>query len=221
MFDPFTRETDGRRKTLTEQGTGLGLSIVKKIVDMMNSTIQVESSPGKGTKMTVRFSCPDVPEAENTVRETQPAVQETDGRTGKQTVIGKTEEKNLCILLAEDHDMNAEIAQRLLKKNGFESVRAEDGKKAAEIFGRSLKGTFAAILMDIQMPVMNGYEATKAIRAMRRRDAKDIPIIAMTADAFEEDIQKCLDAGMNAHIAKPIDPVKMGQTIREAIAGRQ
>jgi len=221
MFDSFTRETDGWRKTLTEQGTGLGLSIVKKILDMMNSTIEVESSPGKGTKMTVRFVCPDVPEEVNAVRETQPAAPESDVRVGKQTVIHTAEEKNPCILLAEDHDMNAEIAQRLLKKTGFESVRAEDGKKAAEIFRKSPKGTFAAILMDIQMPVMNGYEATKAIRAMRRRDAKDVPIIAMTADAFEEDIQKCLDAGMNAHIAKPIDPVKMGQTIRETIAERQ
>ena len=124
------------------------------------------------------------------------------------------------ILLAEDNDLNWEIAEDLLSEAGFELERAENGKICVEKFEQSQEGFYDAVLMDIRMPVMNGYEAAEAIRAVGRRDA-DIPIIAMTADAFSEDIKKCLDCGMNAHISKPIDIADVMRILERYITERQ
>ena len=121
------------------------------------------------------------------------------------------------LMLVEDNELNAEIAQMLLEDNGAVVTLVEDGRQALNLFQEKPEGTFDAILMDVMMPVMNGLDATKAIRKLKRPDAKTIPVIAMTANAFEEDVRKCLDAGMNAHLAKPLDMEQVKQTIWEQI----
>ena len=123
------------------------------------------------------------------------------------------------VLLAEDNDLNWEIAEELLAERGLALERAENGQICVEMFQKADKGYYDAILMDIRMPVMTGYEATEAIRALDRPDAKEIPIIAMTADAFAEDMQKCLDCGMNAHMAKPIDVDVVARILEKYIRG--
>jgi len=204
LFDPFTQEM--RDDVSLTRGTGLGLAIVKKLLDLMGCSINVNSTPGKGTVFSIRgeFDCvPAETSEKGSGRDALPEKKESlDGRH---------------ILLCEDHPLNREIATALLEEKKAIVSIAENGKKGVEIFGKSPEGYFDAILMDIRMPVMDGYEATKAIRAMDRADAETVPVIAMTADAFTEDIQKCLDMGMNAHIAKPIDPVKLFRTIGSLI----
>jgi PAS domain S-box-containing protein len=201
MFDPFTREYAAAGPLLTEQGTGLGLAIVKRIVDIMGGSITVKSEAGRGTVITVSFICPEAepPEAQSG---SSPDEAEDDS-----PLRG-------TVLVAEDHPMNAEIAQRLLESFGLKVVRAENGAKAAELFSKSAPGEFAAVLMDIQMPVMNGYRASAKIRSLKRPDAKTIPIIAMTADAYSEDVDKCFKAGMDAHVPKPIDAKLLRRTLR-------
>ena len=201
MFEPFSQEHQSRFYNI--QGTGLGLSIVKNIVALMHGTISVQSELGKGS--TFEVNLPEIPvvtlKGEVVVQE-RPAV----------SLAGKH------ILLAEDNELNYEIARAILQERGKAIVeRAENGEEAVRMFQKAPRGTYDVILMDIRMPVMDGFMATRAIRKLDREDAPQIPIIAMTADAFAEDIQRCNEAGMNGHISKPIDPTKMLLVIGESI----
>ena len=188
VFEEFAQEDSDVRTQY--HGVGLGMAIVKKYVDMMGGTISVQSKKHEGTTFTV-----DIP------------LEITDKECNKSDT-GFSEKVNLTgvnVLLAEDNELNAEIATVQLEEFGMNVERAVDGKNAVEIFRNHPEGTFDVILMDIMMPEMNGYEAVKVIRAMNDRpDGKNIPIIAMTANSFAEDVQASLDAGMNAHLSKPI-----------------
>ena len=201
VFEEFAQEDSDARTQY--HGAGLGMAIVKKYVDMMGGTISVQSKKHEGTTFTV-----DIP------------LEITDKECNKSDT-GFSEKVNLTgvnVLLAEDNELNAEIATVQLEEFGMNVERAVDGKNAVEIFRNHPEGTFDVILMDIMMPEMNGYEAAKAIRAMNDRpDGKTIPIIAMTANSFAEDVQASLDAGMNAHLAKPLDIEKVKKTICEQI----
>jgi len=202
VFDPFAQE---RRRGYESLGTGLGLSIVKQLVDLMGGTIQVQSEVGRGSTFTVRLHLAAAPSGE-TAEPGRPPVREGAAPVRR-------------VLLCEDNALNREIAQALLKNEGISADAAEDGGEGVRLFAASGAGTYDAILMDLRMPVMDGYQATRAIRALNREDAKTVPIIAMTADAFEEDVQRCLEAGMNAHIAKPFDPETLYRTLSE-LSGR-
>ncbi|MGN0650980.1 MAG: hybrid sensor histidine kinase/response regulator [Oscillospiraceae bacterium] len=188
IFDEFSQENSGARTQY--KGTGLGMSITKRYVEMMGGTISVESEQGAGTTVTVEIPL-ELTAAENVPQDVMPT--EHADLTG------------VKVLLAEDNDLNAEIASVQLESCGMKITRTTDGKETYEAFANSPAGTFDIILMDIMMPNMNGYEAARAIRATaNREDARTIPIIAMTANAFAEDVQASFDAGMNAHIAKPL-----------------
>lgn len=195
IFEPFVQEHSDARTVYS--GTGLGMSIVKKIIDRMNGTIVVTSKEGEGSTfvITLPFEIAEKPEE-------IPA--EMDGEVN---IAG------LHLLLAEDNELNAEIARTLLEDEGAITTIVNDGQQAVDIFSRNKPGTFDAILMDIMMPEMDGLSATKAIRALDREDAKTIPIIAMTANAFDEDEKKCMEAGMNAHLVKPLDIQKMKEAV--------
>lgn len=210
MFEPFTQDFENSGRATLEGGTGLGLSIVKRIVDLMGGTIRTTSEIGKGTDILVSFPADMADEKEiEAYRKERDAYSAREGRRLRG-----------CALLAEDNKINAEIAIRLLTNLGLEIIWAANGRKAVECFENSRPGDFRIILMDIQMPVMNGYEATKAIRALKRPDAQTIPIIAMTADAFSEAIRKCGEAGMNGHIAKPLDVGKLKSTLERVLGER-
>lgn len=202
MFEPFTQEESELKHPTEELGTGLGLSIVKRIVDFMHGTITVESKLGKGSRFVVEFDLDEYAGNDQDNKKVNNQVDLENIPTGK-------------ILIAEDHPINAEIALRMLKEFGLDAERVENGKKAVERFNSSAPGEFKIILMDIQMPVMNGIEATKSIRKLKREDSKSIPIIAMTADAYLEDVNRCIDAGMNDHIAKPINKDIVFATIKK------
>ena len=189
MFEPFTQENAGARSVYG--GTGLGMSITKSLVDKMGGTIGVESKQGVGTTYTITLPFA----IDNTATE-EPERQQTD-----LTVL-----RGRQVLLAEDNALNMEIMEFLLNDVGIKVTKAADGQQAVEAFAASPVGGFDAILMDVMMPVQDGHEATRAIRAMDRPDAKSIPIFAMTANAFAEDRLKALQAGMNEHLSKPIDP---------------
>lgn len=194
LFEPFTQEM--RNDNSETRGTGLGLAIVKKLLDLMGCKISVKSEMGKGTTFRLygEFVC--VP---------APILSKQQTQANPEKII--TRLAGLHVLLCEDHPLNREIAKTLLNEEHVLVSIAEDGQQGLREFANSAIGFYNAILMDVRMPVMNGLEATRRIRALDRADAKTIPIIAMTADAFEDDIQKCLDAGMNGHIAKPINPI--------------
>ena len=200
IFDSFSRE---RNTTLGKvAGTGLGMSIVKKLVDMMHGTITVESELGKGSKFSVTL---EHKIADAAYYEKKPDV--TTSSVQKELLKGKH------ILLAEDNDLNAEIATVILSNMGFVVERVEDGVQCVRQLVARPAGTYDVILMDIQMPNMDGYKATQAIRRFEDKQKASIPIIAMTANAFEEDRQNAFKAGMNGHIAKPIDVEKVEQTL--------
>jgi signal transduction histidine kinase len=193
LFEPFSQES--RSDVSATRGTGLGLAIVKKMVDRMGGRISVASKIGAGTTFTVELEIDCVPP--------QTVSAESAGLTaakGAASLAGKH------ILLCEDHPLNQEIAVAMLRDKQMQTEVAENGRRGVELFKRSGAGFYDAILMDIRMPVMDGYEAAREIRALDRPDAKTVPIIAMTADAFTDDVQKCFEAGMNGHTAKPIDP---------------
>ena len=199
IFEEFTRE-----RTSTESkvvGAGLGLPIVKALIDLMGGTIQVESERGKGSKFEVIL--PFEIASEEEVKDSYVKKEEK--------LYNRSKEKR--ILLAEDNELNAEIAITILEENGFKVERAEDGCKCVELFSEKPAGYYSTILMDIQMPNMDGYTASRKIRGMEREDAKAIPIIALTANAFDEDRNKAFAAGKNGHIAKPIDVGRMVRTI--------
>ena len=202
MYSEFTRGTDTRVNKI--QGSGLGLCIVKQMTDLMGGTIDVQSEVGKGTTFIVKLTLKYL--SENNTQ-----------HTGKNDAVDFDKAQGLHILLAEDNDLNYEIACEFLTTYGVEVTRAENGKIETELFEHAQPGTFDLILTDVQMPIMDGLEATRQIRAMQRPDAKTIPIIAMTANAFAEDIQACREAGMDAHIAKPIDIKVMYKTIFEVL----
>ena len=193
MFEPFSQEykNPGRDKVVT--GSGLGLSIVNRLVKLMGGTISVNSELGRGTHIAVSFT------AETVITEKE----EKEEKAEESEAL--PEKINGQILLAEDNEINAEIETRMLESLGAEIVRAENGEEAADIFAASEPFTFACILMDIQMPVMDGYEATVKIRELHRSDAKEIPIIAMTADAFSAAMERSRKAGMNDYITKPLN----------------
>ena len=193
IFEPFTQEHQGARTHYN--GTGLGMSIVKKLVDQMKGTIVVDSQIGKGT--VVRITLPL--QIDGTWR-AQPVDTEQNLRSN---IAG------MCVLLVEDNEINCEIVEFMLKEAGAEVVTANDGQVAVDTFMASDPGTFDCVLMDLMMPVMSGYEATRVIRGMNRTDAKAVPIIALSANTFEEDIALAKDAGMNEHLAKPIDIRKL------------
>lgn len=201
LYEPFAQE---HRTGYEASGTGLGLSIVKRFVDLMGGTITVDTVKNKGTCFKVRLCFPDAPLPAPASKTSVPV---TD------TSIFQSRR----VLLCEDNLLNQEIACALLKDKGMSVVTAADGKTGLQIFSTAEPQTFDVILMDLHMPVMDGYETTKQIRTLDRADAKTIPILAMTADAFDEDVQKCLAYGMNGHIAKPIAPALLYQALAEVL----
>ena len=189
IYEPFAQEGDDARSKF--QGTGIGMSIVKSLIDMMGGTIEISSEVGAGSTFNVQIPL-DI--------DKNPQAKE---RASKQTYSCSLAGMN--VLLAEDNELNAEIAQALLESEGIVVTRAADGNKAVDLYVSRPAGSFDAILMDIMMPGMDGYEATRAIRLSEKADAADIPIIALTANAFNEDAKAAHDAGMNAHLPKPLD----------------
>lgn len=202
IYESFTRERSSTASGIA--GTGLGMGIVKKLVDMMDGTIDLQSKIGEGTTFRVRIPCRIA-----TQEDTQPKTVEN---------IGNTEDlKGIRILLAEDNDLNAEITVTLLSEVGFTVERAANGVECVEMLKDRPAGYYSIILMDIQMPVLDGYNATSNIRRMDDKAKASIPIVAMTANAFAEDREKALSVGMNDHIAKPVDMSKLVPTIRKYI----
>ena len=197
LYDPFAQEKS--RLSNHTKGTGLGLAIVKKLVDAMGGTISVKSKLGEGTEFRVEL-CVPIAEMEN-----------------KDSVKDHTEKslQGTKVLLVEDNEINLYMAKIILEEAGCVVSTAENGKEAVDMFTESPAETFDVILMDVRMPVMDGVEAAKAIRKSERADARKIPIIAMTADAFAEERKRTADAGMNAHLTKPIDAVKLYETLTE------
>ncbi|MCI7759909.1 MAG: response regulator, partial [[Eubacterium] saphenum] len=198
-FEMFERE-----KTTTEtgiSGTGLGLAIVKRLVEMMGGEVEIISELGKGTEVVVslKFEITDV----------------SNVKTGKLRTNAVMDFAGKRLLLVEDNEMNREIASAILSELGFTVEQAENGAVAVDKVANSKDGYYDIILMDLQMPVMDGYKATSEIRALANRALSGIPIVAMTANAFDTDRQKCLEAGMNGHIAKPIDISKLFETLAE------
>ena len=202
MFEPFSQEEKGARTTFG--GSGLGLSIVKKLVEKMDGQIQVESREGEGSTFTITLPLKINPLAAPTEPDKNPKSQ-------SRSIAGSK------ILLVEDNELNMEIAEFILQNEGAVVRKAWNGQEAVEIFRSSEEGEFDVILMDVMMPVMDGLTASRKIRDMDRWDAKEVPIIAMTANAFEEDRRRSREAGMNRHLAKPLDAQEIVRTIAESI----
>lgn len=204
-FDVFAQE--GKQSTTTFSGSGLGLSIVKDIIELMGGMIELESKENVGSTFTVTvpFKIDHLVENNDSQNDSCPQSMELSGKR---------------VLLVEDNAINMEIAHAILEEEHLNITEAKNGKEALEIFQNSKLNEYDVIIMDVMMPVMDGLEATKAIRMLEREDAKKIPIIAMTANAFEEDRKACLDAGMDEHIGKPIDIPLLKRTITKAIGDR-
>lgn len=203
IFEPFTRsESSGVNKI---QGTGLGMAITKSIVDLMKGSISITSKPGEGSCFTVCL----------------PFDTASDEEYARLHSIGSDEDgsvlKGLKFICAEDNQLNAEILEAILEMNGASCVIYPDGEKLTEAFADLKPGDFDAVLMDVQMPVMNGLDAARAIRNGSNPLGRTIPIIAMTANAFSSDVQECINAGMNAHVAKPIDIKVFERTVRSVV----
>ena len=204
VFEPFAQEKSDARSVY--QGTGLGMAIVKGLIDQMGGDIKVTSTEGVGSTFVITLPFEIAP---------------APAKLSEQKTDSDRDIKGLKLMVVEDNDLNAEIAEMLLTDQGAEVTLVGDGKQAVDLFSESPAGTFDVILMDIMMPVMDGITATKTIRAMAREDAKTIPIIAMTANAFKEDADKCFTAGMNAHLSKPLDIELMKKTILEQLGDRR
>ena len=198
LFHPFTQEKLDARTEY--KGTGLGMAIVKELIEKMGGTIQVESELGKGSTFTVviPFELDQTPE--------QDILLEEPGQVTTDAVKGAR------ILLVEDNELNMEIAEFMLEDGGAVVLKAWNGKEAIEIFEKSEPGEINMIMMDIMMPVMGGLEATRKIRTLNRPDAATIPIVAMTANAFSDDIRRSREAGMNEHLSKPLEMEKIIRT---------
>ena len=204
IFEPFAQEHAGSRTKFA--GTGLGMPITKKLVEKMSGTISFESKEGTGTTFVIRIPFQidaDMKDRNETEEKTETSIQ------------------GLHVLLTEDNELNMEIAEFVLQNEGAVVTKAWNGQKAVDIFRKSRPGEFDAILMDIMMPVMNGYEAAKMIRSLDREDAKVIPIIAMTANVFTEDKMRAKEAGMDEHIAKPVDGKLLVKVINELVKRNQ
>ena len=199
-FDAFAQE--GKRSTTTFSGSGLGLSIVRDIVELMGGTIELESEENIGSTFTVPFEIEHLAEKNDPQKDNCPQSMNLSGKR---------------VLLVEDNAINMEIAHAILEEEHLDIAEARNGKEALEIFRNSKMGEYDFIIMDVMMPVMDGLEATKAIRGLEREDGRKIPIIAMTANAFEEDRKACLDAGMDEHIGKPIDIPLLKRTITKLL----
>ena len=208
IFDAFTRAESSVTNKI--QGTGLGMAITKNLVESMGGTIEVESEPNRGSRFEVILNLKIV---ENRVVSSTEQIEMHE--TDSDILDG------MRFLCAEDNELNAEILMELLKFEGAECTICENGKRILEAFEQSVPGEYDMILMDVQMPVMNGYEATEAIRRSSHEQAKTIPIIAMTANAFSEDMQHSFAAGMDAHISKPVDMKLLKKTIRNIKLGRE
>ena len=205
VFEAYERE----RTASNIQGTGLGMAITKSIVDLMGGDISVETEKGKGTEFIIHVDFPIVQDDD--------AAEKSENNGDDAAEIDFSDFK---LLLVEDNEINREIAVILLEEVGFALDTAENGQIAVDKIKASKPGDYQAVLMDIQMPVMNGYDAARAIRKLKNPDLANIPIIAMTANAFSEDVQAAKDAGMNSHIAKPIDVPKMIETLSEILRGK-
>lgn len=192
-------------------GTGLGLAIVKKLVDAMGGTIAVKSAPGKGTTFTVTLAFDAIEEDKIPAKviPNRPSANNFASLKGKR------------ILLCEDNPLNQEIAKAILAEKGLIVEIANNGQEGLDRFTSSKIGYYDGILMDVHMPVMDGYEATGKIRLLARVDAKKVPIIAMTADAFDDDVKECLEAGMNDHAANPIDPNHLYAALQNALSPKK
>ena len=204
IFQPFVQADQGARSHY--KGTGLGMAIVKELLDRMDGTIQIDSVENQGTfiHVVIPFEIAE-----------EPAVVQEMSELPKENLSG-------CrILLAEDNELNREIAAFLLKDEGISVTEAEDGQQAVECFLKMPEGYYDAVLMDIMMPVMDGYQAARAIRGSGKKDAEMIPIIAMTANAFAEDKRKTMEAGMDAHLSKPLNVPELMETIRKFCVGKQ
>lgn len=200
MYDSFSRASDSRINKI--QGTGLGLAIVKQMVDRMDGIVECQSAEGEGTTFTVKIPLPTA--AESDMPKWEDAL-DNDGGPGDLA--------GAHLLVAEDNDLNWEIIETVLTDRGIQCERAENGRICVEMLNAAPPKTYEMVLMDIQMPEMNGLEATRMLRKSERADLRTIPIVAMTADAFAEDVQNCLNAGMDAHLAKPVDVEKVLTTI--------
>ena len=206
IFDPFTRAESSMTNKI--QGTGLGMAITRNLVKAMGGTIDLESELGQGSCFEVLIDM-RIAEERTIALAAQEEIDEQDDNILQ----------GMRFLCAEDNELNAEILMELLKIEGAECIICENGERVLETFEQSAPGDYDMILMDVQMPVMNGYEATKAIRRSSHELAMTIPIIAMTANAFSEDIQHSLAAGMNAHVSKPVEMKVLEKTIRSIKSG--
>ena len=206
VFEAFEREKDTTVSGI--QGTGLGMSIVKNIVDLMGGTITVDSKKNQGSEFIVKLSLD---------RQSQEDIQKETEAIEAKNRAGVADFSSMRLLLADDMPINRQIAIKLLEKQGFTVETAENGKEAVDKVKAAEPGYYNAVLMDVQMPVMGGYEATKAIRELDDEARRKIPVIAMTANAFAEDVKKAKDAGMNAHIAKPIDVKNMIEVLADVL----
>lgn len=203
IFEPFSREkTSAVART---QGTGLGMSICKGIVDLLGGVIRAESRKGEGSTFTVELS----------LRLADGTARASEEHAAEKAVF---DYRGRRFLVVEDNELNAEIICELLNMNGADTVLAQNGQEALEAFSQADPGTYDAVLMDVQMPVMNGYDSARAIRALERPDATAVPIIAMTADAFAEDIERAKAAGMNAHVAKPLEMEVLSAALEQVFA---
>lgn len=202
-FEPFAQE--GRNANTTYAGTGLGLSIVKQLVDSMGGHIELNSTINVGSTFVVTI--PLKIDHKQAVMPDQ--LQEHIETKGKK------------VLLVEDNELNMEIAEFILGNEGFIIAKAVNGQDAVDKFALSKPGEYDIVFMDIMMPVMDGLEATRTIRAMQRTDAKSVPIIAMSANAFKDDIENCLNAGMNDHLMKPLEMEKITKAIQKALRGEE
>ena len=200
MYEPFSQEGKGK------PGTGLGLSIAKGIIDEMGGEIRCNSIEGVGTTFELEMDF-DL------------AQQADAAESGAEAEFGILAGRK--ILLCEDHPINAQIAKTLLEKQGMSVDVADNGRIGVDMFEHSQVGEYAAVLMDVRMPVMNGLDATRAIRALPRADAREVPIVAMTANAFAEDVAEALDAGMDRHTAKPVDPQRLFEVLADVIAQKR
>lgn len=209
LFDPFTQEN--RDDISEKRGTGLGLAIVKKLVDRMGGTISVKSAPGRGTTfyVTLFFAT-----AEGPSLDVRPA--DTSCLACMDKIF-----RDKHALVCEDHPLNQEIAKTMLEQKGIIVAIAENGKAGVDSFSASPVNYYDIILMDVRMPVLDGCEAARRIRALRRPDAVSVPILAMSADAFADDVKKCLNAGMNGHLAKPIDPARLYKKMAELLQKKE